>query len=104
VERESGHWADRLREYEIVVDGSVAGSVGAGQRGEFAVSAGEHEVHAKSDWGSSLPVRASLSAADELTLVCRPSLSNADLWRPWRVLRAVTSSRDERIRLEVAPR
>jgi len=104
VEREAGPWADRMREYEIVIDGSSAGTLGAGQRCEFAVSAGDHEIRARSDWGASVSVRASLSEADELTLVCRPALSNTDLWRPWRVVRAVTGDRDERIRLELAPR
>jgi hypothetical protein len=100
VEREPGHWADRVRDYEIVIDGTVVGSIGAGQRGEFAVSAGDHEIRARSDWGGSATVRASLSEAEELKLVCRPALANADLWRPWRVVRAATGGRDERIRLE----
>jgi len=48
-----------------------------------------------------VPVRASVSGADELRLVCRPSLSNPELWRPWRVLQALTGGRDQNIRLEV---
>jgi len=91
IERPAGYWADRERVYEIVIDGQPAGSVRAGECGDFAVSPGEHEVQARNDWSRSVPVK--VSARDELRLVCRPSLSNADLWRPWRVLRAVRGGR-----------
>lgn len=103
VARETGYWVDSARSYKIVIDGDVAGTVRPGECRDFPVSPGEHEVHAKIDWARSSPVKASVPEAGELSLVCRPSLANADVWRPWRVMRAISVGRDRYIDLAVMP-
>lgn len=50
------HYPDRLRAYQIKVDGETVSSVDAGETVEFAVSRGPHEVVASIDWCGSTPL------------------------------------------------
>ncbi|WP_250002574.1 hypothetical protein [Actinoplanes sp. M2I2] len=58
VERPSGHWFDRARAYQIVVDGAVKGVVRCGRELSLALAPGPHTVRARLDWTGSddLPV------------------------------------------------
>ena len=58
VERPSGHWIDRARAYQIVVDGAVKGVVRCGRELSLALPPGPHTVRARLDWTGSddLPV------------------------------------------------
>lgn len=58
VERPSGHWIDRARAYQIVVDGAVKGVVRGGRELSLALPPGPHTVRARLDWTGSddLPV------------------------------------------------
>jgi len=49
ISRDSGY-ADRLRSYQVVVDGEVVGTVDDGGSAELEVPAGDHEVHLKLDF------------------------------------------------------
>jgi hypothetical protein len=46
-------WRDRLRAYQLVVDGYVVGEIRPGQVLRVPVSPGRHEVHARIDWTGS---------------------------------------------------
>ena len=58
VERPSGHWIDRARAYQIVVDGAVKGVVRCGRELSLALPPGPHTVRARLHWTGSddLPV------------------------------------------------
>jgi len=58
VERPSGHWIDRSRAYQIVVDGAVKGVVRCGRELSLALPPGTHTVSAKLNWtgSESIPV------------------------------------------------
>lgn len=46
-------YADRLRRYDLLVDGVREERIGAGSSVEIEVPPGGHELRAKIDWGSS---------------------------------------------------
>jgi hypothetical protein len=58
VERPSGHWIDRARAYQVVVDGAVKGVVRCGRELSLALPPGPHTVRVRLDWTGSddLPV------------------------------------------------
>ena len=49
VSRDSGI-ADRLRQYEIIVDGRKIGDIRNGETRKFPIEAGQHTIVAKIDW------------------------------------------------------
>lgn len=51
--KRSNEFNNRLRSYNIFVDGERIGSVANGQAEEFSVPAGEHKIIAKITWCSS---------------------------------------------------
>ena len=53
VHRPAGGWTDRLRAYELVVDGQEAARIKRGESKALEVAAGQHEIVAKLDWTSS---------------------------------------------------
>jgi hypothetical protein len=55
---------DRLRAYQIFLDGKQVGKVRAGRRLEVEVSPGRHQVVAKIDWCSSPAVEVDALRAD----------------------------------------
>ena len=49
IKRDSG-WADRLRRYKILLDGTEVGTIKNGQELLLNAQAGEHELFLKIDW------------------------------------------------------
>ena len=49
IKRNSGY-ADKLRAYQIIVDGKVIGEIKDGQKIEIAVPKGYHKMYLKIDW------------------------------------------------------
>jgi hypothetical protein len=52
IKRDSGY-ADRLRAYKVVLDGTIVGDIRNGQQLELKVAPGKHRLQLKIDWGSS---------------------------------------------------
>ena len=46
-------WFDALRKYNIIIDGSKAGTIAPGKTVDFPVEAGNHTISVKIDWYSS---------------------------------------------------
>src|SRR5262245_60258876 len=46
-------YPDRLRNYQLIIDGVQMGEIGAGSAVEIPATAGRHEVVARIDWCSS---------------------------------------------------
>jgi hypothetical protein len=55
IRRDSGY-ADRIRAYDVVVDGSKIGEVRNGEIKRFPISAGDHELRLRIDWCGSKPI------------------------------------------------
>jgi hypothetical protein len=61
LKRDSG-FADRLRQYRVILDGLEIGRIGNGEEKHFDISSGQHQLMIKVDWGRSNAV--SLVAVD----------------------------------------
>ena len=59
-----------LRDFLVVVDGSVVGRIGMGQVKHFTVSPGAHTVAMKIDWCTSKPFTVEKSANQNLPIRC----------------------------------
>lgn len=71
VRRPDGGWTDRLRSYDIVVDGVVAGRVKRGQSTTLELSPGPHEIRGELDWAGSPSVHLDVTAGQDVSLVLR---------------------------------
>lgn len=70
VRRASNSWTDRLRAYEIVIDGCVAGRIHRGESHDFEVAAGPHEIFLKIDWCRSEMLALDLAAGQQAVIEC----------------------------------
>jgi hypothetical protein len=84
ISRPEEKWANRLRSYQVVVDGSAATSLNNGGEETVTVAAGHHRVEAKIDWGRSPAVELDLGERDRAYLICqagfKPSLLRPTVW------------------------
>jgi hypothetical protein len=71
--RDSGY-ADRLRKYQVIVDGKKVGELRNGETGQFPISPGPHKVALKIDWCGSKPVWLDLDENEEAKLQARSNL------------------------------
>jgi len=70
----SSSYADRLRAYQILIDGREAGRVKAGQSVEISVSPGTHSVVAKIDWCGSNTINFDVGAGQPACFECASNL------------------------------
>lgn len=84
IVRDSGY-ADRLRAYDVVLDGNKVGKIGNGETREFPVSNGQHDLSLKIDWCGSKVIRFTAAAGDVLTFDAKSNLRGpaviGALWR-----------------------
>ena len=83
IVRDSGY-ADRIRAYKVVVDGSTVGTIGDGETKEFLVSGGQHNVSLKIDWCGSNTIPFAVAEGDVATFDAKSNLRGgmllAALW------------------------
>src|SRR5579883_1440742 len=79
IARDSGY-ADRLRNYAVVVDGKKIGKIGNGETKSFPIAAGEHMLKLKIAWCGSNTVRFDAAESQTVKFLCASSL------RGWRLL------------------
>ncbi|SDO22397.1 hypothetical protein [Geodermatophilus sp. DSM 45219] len=72
VSRPAGWYQDRLRRYEVLVDGRVAGRLRRGEDLRLDVPAGRHSVQARIDWTGSPPVEVDVPPAGSVTVTVTP--------------------------------
>jgi hypothetical protein len=91
VSRVSAPWRDRLRDYEVILDGVLVAEVASGESTEFDCPAGAHTIRIKLDWGSSNPIEFSVGPGEALDFECEPGGSAwaavFSLLRPSRYIR-----------------
>jgi hypothetical protein len=78
LRRDKG-WADKIREYRILIDGAEVGRLGENDVLHHELSDGPHLIEARVDWCGSQPLRLEAASGDSDILV-RSAL------RGWRVL------------------
>ena len=79
ISRDSGY-ADRLRAYSVMVDGSEVGSVRDGEMKVFPVEAGEHTVRAKIDWAGSKTLTFAVGENEEAAFRVKSNLRGTRLF------------------------
>jgi hypothetical protein len=84
IVRDSGY-ADRVRDYDVILDGNKVGKIGNGETIEFPVSNGRHDLSLKIDWCGSKVIRFTAAEKDVFTFDAEsnlrgPALVGA-LWR-----------------------
>jgi hypothetical protein len=83
IVRDSGY-ADRVRAYKVIIDGTTIGEIRNGETKEFPISSGQHDLSLKIDWCGSKVVRFAVSDKDVLTFDARSNLRGlkllAGLW------------------------
>jgi hypothetical protein len=72
VVRPRGSWTDRVRAYQIVVDGAVKGSLRAGAEMSLALPPGAHTVQARSGRTASPDVPVHLGPGATVRLCAEP--------------------------------
>lgn len=64
----TGEYINRLRNYQVYIDGKKAGTIANGQIKEFNVSAGKHVVFLMIDWASSPSLQVHLDEDESKSL------------------------------------
>jgi hypothetical protein len=78
IDRDSGY-ADRLRAYQVMIDGAAVGEIRDGEAKEFPVSAGRHEMSLKIDWCGSKTIGFGVAEGDVLTFHAKSNLRGLKL-------------------------
>ena len=78
LNRDSGY-ADRVRDYVVLLDSTEIGRIANGETKTFAVLPGEYELRLKIDWCGSNAMKVQLDAGQQLKFRCGSSLRGYEL-------------------------
>jgi hypothetical protein len=73
ITRDSGY-ADRLRAYQVILDGERIGEIRNGETKEFSIGPGKHALSLKIDWCGSETVEFVLNPEETLAFQVKSSL------------------------------
>ncbi len=91
VVRESG-WTDRLRSYQIIIDGKKIGEISNNETKEFPIAPGQHRICLKIDWCGSNTVAFTVAESERPAFYARSNLRGSRVWFTlWYVLFAPDS-------------
>jgi hypothetical protein len=76
ISRDSG-WADRLRDYRVLVDGIGVAGIGNGETKSIGVRPGKHVLSMEIDWCRSNAVTFEISEDQAIRFLCGSSLRGA---------------------------
>jgi hypothetical protein len=79
VVRECGY-VDRLRAYQVVLDGQKIAGIRDGETKEIPVSAGEHLLSLKIDWCGSKTIKFLVADGDTATFYAKSNLGGAKVF------------------------
>jgi hypothetical protein len=93
LKRDSG-FADRLRDYRVLLDGREIGRIGNGEDKDFAVTSGHHQLVVKIDWCRSNIVTFDIAEDQSAKFICGSSLTGTRrafaifyvFFAPWKYL------------------
>ena len=73
-------YTDKLRAYQVVVDGNSIGEINDGDTKSFDVKPGVHTLRMKIDWGGSNEVEFKLSRNETINFRCASSMTGLRGW------------------------
>ena len=86
IVRDSGY-ADRMRAYQVLLDGKNIGGIRNGETKDFPVSEGEHLLSLKIDWCGSKTIKFFVADGDTTTFYAKSNLRGAKVFSAlWYVL------------------
>lgn len=71
IRRAHASWADRFRDYRVLVDGQQRALIGDDATVQIPVTPGEHLVRLKIDWCGSQEMRVNVGHGEIVRLECR---------------------------------
>jgi hypothetical protein len=77
--RPTGYKTDRLRGYQVYIDGQKVGKIKPGETKFFNLPPGRHELQLKQDWASSEKLQVDLGGDDRAQFVCVPRVKENDV-------------------------
>lgn len=72
LSRTASGWRDRLRRYQVIIDGQRVAVIKRGERLDLPVTAGRHTVHLRIDWAGSPQLPVDVRAGEVVALECEP--------------------------------
>jgi hypothetical protein len=96
VHREKG-WADKLRKYQILLDGAEIGTLGEGDRLVHQVGGDRHVIEARIDWCGSQPLSFEANT-DDVVVAVKSALRG---WKMFFVLYYIFFNRQGYLTLEL---
>jgi hypothetical protein len=73
VSRVPGGWKDRLRRYQVVIDGEQVAAIKHGERVDLPVTPGKHTVFMQISWARSPQLELDVAPGQVVTLECAPT-------------------------------
>jgi hypothetical protein len=73
LSRVPGGWRDRLRRYQVMIDGEQVAAIKHGQRVELPVTPGRHTVYLKISWAGSPKLEVDVGPGEAVSLECSPA-------------------------------
>lgn len=77
--RPDGYKTDRLRAYQIYIDGQKAGKIKSGETKTFNVAPGRRQLRLKQDWAASEKQQVDLGEGDRAEFICAPRVKENDV-------------------------
>jgi hypothetical protein len=73
LQRERGHHVDRLRAYDVLIDGAHVGRLRPGETADYVVHAGRHVIRVRAKRRESVPLTIDAAPRGLVALTCRPT-------------------------------
>ena len=80
IKRDSG-WADRVRNYKVLVDDVEIGEIGNGKIETYNLEPGQHTLQLTIDWCSSNEIAFELAPRETMKFSCGSSLRGSNIFR-----------------------
>jgi hypothetical protein len=75
--RRDGGYADKLRSYQIVIDGKTVASIRDGEEEKIKV---DHEIYAEISWARSNKIKFNYHDGDEISFNCKSNIRGAKIF------------------------
>ena len=72
LSRVQGGWRDRMRRYQVIIDGAQAGQIKRGERLDLPVAPGRHAVWLQISWARSPQLDVDVGLGETVSLECEP--------------------------------
>ncbi len=73
LSRMPGGWRDRLRRYQVIIDGEQVAMIRRGERLDLPVTPGRHTVYLQISWARSPRLEVDVAPGEVIALECAPT-------------------------------